>query len=283
MENFKKVNAYVTGFSQENGAIFSQNQYSYPIINHTLVVPFQPGNLDLPKPANTNISVDNGVVLQNSPEFCSHHWLCQSALYLIRATDVCWQYFTFCKQCLQKQNRILRKTSPNQNLDYLSCSKTESYLNRTFKFFTRFPADWASWAIGHWQVSSHATQPSANWPPSSRWFLPLTKETKYWPWFLWSWNQRLPPPHRHRHTHLISFSIRTLSDQVQNILFVCWCAHLISITVRRWSFYQPRLIFIGARFVIKVPDNKASNETKTGLRPAWKLNQSYETRQRSRA
>ena len=77
--------------------------------------------------------------------------------------------------------------------------------------------------------------------------------------------------------------IGTLSDQVHNILFVCWCAHLISITVRQWCFYQPRLIFIGARFVIKVPDNKASRGTKTGLSSAWKLNQSYETRQGSLA
>ena len=69
-----------------------------------------------------------------------------------------------------------------------------------------------------------------------------------------------------------------------NVLVVsCTCSPLIGITVRQRCFYQPCLIFIGARFVIKVPDNKASNETKTGLRPAWKLNQSYETRQRSRA
>ena len=50
--------------SHENGPIVSQNRYSNLSINHTLVVPFQPGNLDLPKPANTKISIDNGVVLQ---------------------------------------------------------------------------------------------------------------------------------------------------------------------------------------------------------------------------
>ena len=56
MENFKKVNAYVNGFSQENGAIFSQNQYSYPIINHTLVVPFQPGDPEFSTLTNVSMS-----------------------------------------------------------------------------------------------------------------------------------------------------------------------------------------------------------------------------------
>ena len=55
-KTLKKVNAYVNGFSQENGAIFSQNQYSYPIINHTLVVPFQPGDPEFSTPTNVSMS-----------------------------------------------------------------------------------------------------------------------------------------------------------------------------------------------------------------------------------
>ena len=56
MENFEKVNAYVNGFSQENGVIFSQNQYSYPIINHTLVVPCQPGDPEFSTPTDVSMS-----------------------------------------------------------------------------------------------------------------------------------------------------------------------------------------------------------------------------------